>query len=141
MATPRKVAILAEEGYQDLELFHPLLRLREEGIPVEVIGAEADKTYLSQLEFPVIPDHGIAEVQAADFGAVIVTGGASVNRIVENERMIGFLREAAKNGALLASISNGVKAFEKAGARPAVAVKNTDSLPEFCRALFQALRK
>ena len=139
MATQRKVAILAEEGYQDLELFHPLLRLREEGIPVAVVGPEADKTYLSQLEFPVIPDHGVGEVQAKDFGAVVVCGGASVNRIVENERMIGFIRDAAKNGAVLAAISNGVKAFEKAGARPAVAVASTDGLPEFCKALLKAL--
>jgi protease I len=139
MGTPRKVAILVEEGYQDLELWHPLLRLREENIPVSVIGPEAEKTYISQLEFPVVPDAGISDVKAADFGAVIVSGGQSANRIAENAKMVAFIREAAKNGAVLAAVSNGAKAFEAAGAKPAVSVKNTDSLPEFCKALLQAL--
>jgi protease I len=92
MKTTRKVAILVEEGYQDLELWHPLLRLREENIAVSVIGPEADKTYISQLEFPVVPDAGIGDVKAADFGAVIVSGGSSANRIAENSRMVCWAR-------------------------------------------------
>lgn len=139
MAIVRKVAILVDEGYQDLELWHPLLRLREEGIPVAVIGPEADKTYLSQLEFPMVPDHGIAEVQAKDFGAVIVSGGASVDRLIENPAMIAFIKEAAKQGALLASVSNGAKAFAAAGARAAVSAPSTDGLPDFCKNLLRAL--
>jgi protease I len=139
MATPRKVAILVEAGYQDLELWHPLLRLREEGIPVSVIGPEADKTYLSELEFPMVPDAGIAQVSGKDFGAVFVSGGASANRIAENERMVAFIKEAQAAGAVLASISNGSKAFSAAGAKPSVSVPNTDALPEFCKQLLKAL--
>jgi len=139
MNTSRKVAILVEEGYQDLELWHPLLRLREESVSVSVIGPEADKTYLSQLEFPVVPDAGIGDVKAADYGAVIVSGGASANRIAENAKMVAFIKEAARNGAVLAAVSNGAKAFEAAGAKAAVAVKNTDALPEFCRNFLKAL--
>lgn len=139
MKTSRKVALLVEEGYQDLELWHPLLRLREEGVPVSVIGPEAEKTYLSQLEFPVVPDAGIGEVKGGDFGAVIVCGGRSANRIAEDARMVGFIREAKNGGAVLAAVSNGSKAFEAAGTKAAVWVKNTDSLPDFCKALLRAL--
>ena len=139
MKTTRKVAILVDEGYQDLELWHPLLRLREENIAVSVIGPEAEKTYISELEFPVVPDAGIGEVKASDFGAVIVSGGASASRIAENARMVGFIREAKSNGAVLGAVSNGVKAFEAAGARPSVWVKNTDALPEFCKSFLKAL--
>jgi protease I len=139
MKTTRKVAILVEEGYQDLELWHPLLRLREENIAVSVIGPEADKTYISQLEFPVVPDAGICDVKAADFGAVIVSGGSSANRIAENSRMVSFIRDAGNNGAVLGAISNGAKAFEAAGAKPSVSVKNTDALPEFCKSFLKAL--
>ena len=137
MATPKKVAILVEEGYQDLELWHPLLRLREESIPVAVIGPEADKTYLSQLEFPVVPDHGIGDVKAADFGAVMVAGGSK--RLLERPAMIAFIKEAAKKGAVLAAVSDGTKVLEAAGAKPSVSVKNTDSLPEFCKQLLKSL--
>ena len=139
MPTLRKVAILVEEGYQDLELWHPLLRLREAGISVSVIGPEADKTYLSELEFPMVPDAGIAQVSGKDFGAVFVCGGASANRIAENERMVSFIRDAKQNGAVLASTSNGARALLAAGAKPAVSVQNTDALSEFCKQLLKAL--
>ena len=139
MSTRRKVAILVEDGYQDLELWHPLLRLREEGVPVMVVGPEADKTYLSELEFPVIPDAGIAQVRGADFGAVMVSGGQSANRIAENERMVAFIKDAKAHGAVLAAISNGAKAFSAAGAKPGVSAQNTDALPEFCKHLLAAL--
>jgi protease I len=139
MSSQRKVAILVEEGYQDLELWHPLLRLREEGIPVTVIGPQADKTYLSELEFPMVPDAGIAQVKGADFGAVMVSGGASANRIAENERMVAFIKDAKANGAVLASLSNGAKAFSAAGAKSTVHVPNTDALPDFCKQLLKAL--
>jgi protease I len=139
MSTRRKVAVLVEEGYQDLELWHPLLRLREEGVPVVVVGPEADKTYLSELEFPMVPDAGIAQVKGADFGAVMVSGGSSASRIAENERMVAFIKDAKANGAVLAAISNGAKAFSAAGAKSNVSAADADALPEFCKQLLQAL--
>jgi protease I len=80
MSTNKRVAILVHHGYQDLEFWYPLLRLREEGVPVSVVSVEPEKTYLSQLEYPVIPDQGIAEVQARDFSAVFIPGGQSAKQ-------------------------------------------------------------
>lgn len=139
MPTDKAVAILLDEGYQDLELWYPLLRLREEGRPVSVVSAEPNKTYFSQLEYPVIPDYGIAEVKAKDFSAVIVPGGRSAKIIAEEPRMVAFLKEAAANGALLGAISEGSTALSAAGASAKVTARTTDQLPEFCRSLFQAL--
>lgn len=141
MSTPKPIAILVHEGYQDLEFWYPLLRLREEGMPVSVVGAEPNKTYFSQLEYPVIPDFGIGEVQAKDFSAVIVPGGRAAKIIAEEARMVGFIKDAAANGALLAAISDGSRALGAAGASAKVAARSTDQLPEFCRSLFQALAR
>jgi protease I len=135
----KPVAILVHEDYQDLELWYPLLRLREEGKAVSVISAEPNKTYFSKLEYPVIPDHGIDEVQGKDYGAVIVVGGRSAKIIAEEPRMLRFIKDAAANGALLAAISEGASAFAAAGTSPKLSARSTDQLPEFCRSLFQAL--
>src|SRR5258708_40072990 len=104
MPTNKRVAILVHDGYQDLQFWYPLLRLREEGVPVTVVSVEPEKTYLSQLEYPVIPDQGIAQVQAKDFGALFVPGGASGKFIAEEPRMQRFIKDAAAGGALLAAI-------------------------------------
>ena len=139
MSTKKPVAILVHEGYQDLQFWYPLLRLREEGTPVSVVGAEADKTYFSQLEYPVIPDLGIGQAQAKDFGAVIVPGGRSAKTIAEEPRMQRFIKEAASAGAIMAATAEGVTALSAAGVKPAVSVRSTNELPEFCRALFASL--
>ena len=140
MPTNKRVAVLVHDGYQDLQFWYPLLRLREEGVPVAVVAVEADKTYSSQLEYPVIPDQGIAQVQAKDFGAVLIPGGASAKFIAEEPRMQRFIRDAAANGALLAAIAEGATALSAAGAKASVSAKSTNDLPAFCRALFTALK-
>jgi len=135
----KPVAILVHEDYQDLELWYPLLRLREEGKAVSVVSAQPNKTYFSQLEYPVIPDHGIDEVKGQDYGAVIVIGGRSAKIVAEDAKMIRFIKDAAANGALLAAIPEGASAISAAGATPKIAARSTNELPEFCRALFQAM--
>ena len=46
------IAILAENLYEDLELWYPLMRLREEDATVEVIGT-GKPTYTSKHGYPV----------------------------------------------------------------------------------------
>jgi len=102
MPTNKRVAILVHDGYQDLQFWYPLLRLREEGVPVTVVSVEPEKTYLSQLEYPVIPDQGIAQVQAKDFGALIVPGGVrgSKKRIPTRRLLMTLGEELRRKYAL-----------------------------------------
>ena len=37
----KRIAILAEDMYEDLELWYPYYRLVEEGVEVKIIGPEA----------------------------------------------------------------------------------------------------
>ena len=141
MSTQKRVAILVHDGYQDLEFWYPLLRLREEGVPVSVVSVEPDKTYLSQLEYPVIPDHGIGQVQAKDFSAVIIPGGESAKYIAGEPRMQRFIKDAAAGGALLAATAEGVTALTAAGVKGEVSANSANDLPAFCRALFEALKQ
>jgi protease I len=139
MNPPKPLAILVHEGYQDLEFWYPLLRLREEGLPVTVIAAEPDKTYFSILEYPVIADLGIAQAKAADYAGVFVPGGPSAKFIAGEPRMQAFIKEAAASGAFLASISEGANAITVKGTRE-VKAAGTNDLPEFCKSLLAALK-
>jgi protease I len=139
MNTQKPVAILVHEGYQDLEFWYPLLRLREEGKPVTVIAAEPDKTYFSQLEYPVIADIGIGGAKGADYAGVLVPGGQSAKFIAEEPRMQAFIKEAAAAGAFLASISEGTNAIKVKGKRE-VKAAGTNDLPEFCKSLLAAIQ-
>jgi len=71
----KNLAILAEDLYQDLELWYPLLRMREEGARVTVLGTEAGTTYKSKVGYPVFSDKAVREARAADYDGVIIPGG------------------------------------------------------------------
>ncbi|HIE38599.1 MAG TPA: protease, partial [Anaerolineae bacterium] len=73
--TGKRVAVLAENNYQDLELWYPLLRLREEGVEVRVIGTGSATTYTSKHGYPVTVDAAADEVSAADFDGIVIPGG------------------------------------------------------------------
>ena len=49
----KRVAILAENNYQEMELWVPYYRLKEEGAEVKVVGAGGAKSYHSKTGYPV----------------------------------------------------------------------------------------
>ena len=52
----KRIAILAENNYQEVELWYPLLRMREAGAEVSVVGMAGVEGYKSKLGYPVSVD-------------------------------------------------------------------------------------
>jgi protease I len=100
----RKIAVLVADLYQEMEVWYPLLRFREDGAETIAIGAEAGKTYTSKKGYPVISDKSIADVSAKDFDAVIIPGGWAPDTLRQDERVLKFLREIDKAGKIVAAI-------------------------------------
>lgn len=71
----KRVAVLAENMYQELELWYPLLRLREAGADAFVVGTGSDENYKSKLGYPVQVDMVAGQVGADDIDAVVIPGG------------------------------------------------------------------
>jgi len=71
----KRIAVLAADLYQEMEVWYPLLRFREDGAETVAVGAEAGKTYSSKKGYPVVADLSIADVHAKDFDAVVIPGG------------------------------------------------------------------
>lgn len=100
----KRVAILAEETYQELELWYPLLRLREAGADVFVIGTGTAETYHGKYGYPVQVDATAAGVSAEDFDAVIIPGGYAPDRIRRSQAALQFVREMFEQGKVVAAI-------------------------------------
>ena len=49
----RRVAVLAEDVYEEMELWYPKMRLTEAGAEVRVVGPEAGAAYTSKHGLPV----------------------------------------------------------------------------------------
>ncbi|MFO0951682.1 MAG: type 1 glutamine amidotransferase domain-containing protein [Isosphaeraceae bacterium] len=103
----KHVAILVEKLYEDLELWYPLLRLREAGCDVKVVGPKAGETYLSKHGYPAKSDLSIAEAMDHDFDAVIVPGGYSPDHMRRHRLMVDLVARAAHQGKVVAAICHG----------------------------------
>jgi protease I len=103
----KRVAILAEDLYEDLELWYPLLRLKEEGAEVVVVGFGDAKEYHGKYGYPVAVDRAISEVTVERFDAVVVPGGYAPDRMRRHTGMVDFVREMARQGKILAAICHG----------------------------------
>jgi len=88
----KKVAILTADIYEDLELWYPLIRMKEEGAQVSVIGPKAGE-FRSKHGYPVKADKGAAEVKAADFDALIIPGGYAPDHMRRSPEMVRLVRE------------------------------------------------
>ncbi|MEW6386870.1 MAG: type 1 glutamine amidotransferase domain-containing protein [Thermodesulfobacteriota bacterium] len=105
--TGKRVAILAETLYQDLELWYPLLRFQEEGAQVVVVGSGSAKNYHGKFGYPVEVDRAAPEVSAAEFDAVVIPGGYAPDHMRRYPAMVSLVREAFLQGKVVASICHG----------------------------------
>jgi protease I len=100
----KNIAILAEDLYEDQELWYPLFRMREAGATVTVVGPERGKTYTSKHGYPVQADKGIQQVKADQFDAVIIPGGYAPDRLRRDPAMVAFVRRMAQEDKVVAAI-------------------------------------
>lgn len=103
----KKIAILVDNVYQELEVWYPLLRFREAGAEVVTVGAAAGQTYTSKLGYPVQADISYDNAKAADFDGVVIPGGYAPDHIRRHPKALDFVRQIDRSGKLVASICHG----------------------------------
>jgi protease I len=87
-----RVAALVEEIYEDLELWYPVLRLREAGADVKIVGPKAGETYKSKHGYPARADLGMDDAVAADFDGLVIPGGYAPDKLRRHPAMLDFVR-------------------------------------------------
>jgi protease I len=100
----KRIAILAENLYQEMELWVPYYRFREEGAEVKVVGAGGAKSYTSKHGYPVTVDVQADQVKAVEFDAVVVPGGYAPDMMRRHAAMVSLVRDAAQQGKIVAAI-------------------------------------
>ena len=103
----KQVAVLIEQQYQEMEVWYPVYRLRDEGCKVLLVGPEAGKTYPSKLGYPAKADVAAKDVTASQFAAIVIPGGFCPDYIRRNEAMMKLVRDAHDQQKPLAAICHG----------------------------------
>ena len=71
MSVKKRIAVLVEREYEDLELWYPYLRLVEAGYDVAIVGPEANKEYPSKHGYMIESCIGMVEAKEQDWDGVV----------------------------------------------------------------------
>ena len=105
--TGKKVAVLVDQLYQELEVWYPYYRLKEAGAQVDFIAAEAGKTYPSKLGYPAVADKSYAAISADEYDGVIIPGGFAPDYMRRHPEATHFVHHMDKQKKLVAAICHG----------------------------------
>jgi protease I len=93
----KKVFILVETIYNDLEFWYPYYRLKEAGAEVIVVGPMGGMVYNGKAGLPVKADAGMADVTAADCDGLIIPGGYAPDHMRRHPQMVQLVRDCVES--------------------------------------------
>ena len=111
----KKIAVLVEDNYQDLEVWYPILRLREAGHEVVSIEPRDQKRYIGKWGYPIDVDTSIDYVHPEDFDAVVIPGGWAPDKLRLSQKILNFVAAINQQGKIIASICHGGWVLVSAG--------------------------
>jgi protease I len=103
----KKIVILLEEQYQDLEVWYPYYRLKEENAKVIIAAPKKDKEYKGKYGYPASADSALEEVEPKSCDAVIIPGGFAPDFMRRTPQVAQFVREMHRLGKVVAAICHG----------------------------------
>ena len=108
----RRVAVLAADGVEQVELTTPVDALRQAGAVVELVSLEAGEIQAMNHDvdkgdrFPV--DKTVADAKAGDYDALLIPGGvANPDHLRVSEDAVKLVRDFAERDKPIASICHG----------------------------------
>ncbi|MBI4212175.1 MAG: type 1 glutamine amidotransferase [Deltaproteobacteria bacterium] len=100
----KKIAILLENFFEDVEVLYPFYRLKEEGHDAILVGPKKGKEFKGKYGYPLTAELGIDQAKIQDFHGVIVPGGYAPDHIRRQPPMIQFVADMHTAGKPVAGI-------------------------------------
>src|SRR5262245_63344217 len=110
-----KALILVADGFEDLTLFLPWYRLREEGIDVRLASPQM-YVLTGEHGYRVEPDATIHEVNPAEYDLLIIPDGPCGERLRVREEAVDVARTFMQEEMRVAAIGHGAQLLISAGA-------------------------
>lgn len=91
--TGKKVLAFVDEEFEDLEMWYPVLRLREAGVVVDIVGPKANTTYHGKYGVPITSDFSFNDIQSEDYIGLYVPGGWAPDKLRRYAAVIRLTQE------------------------------------------------
>jgi len=107
----RSIAVLSENGFEEVELTGPVKRLKEEGATVHIISSKTGKIKAwnhDHWSIEVEVDKTIKEANADDYNGLVLPGGViNPDQLRVNEDAVAFVKAFFEAGKPVAAICHG----------------------------------
>jgi protease I len=100
-------AVLVEQDYQDMEVWYPVYRLREEGADVILVGTGSKHEYLSKHGYPAPVDMPADAVAAENLAGLVIPGGWAPDRLRQSSSVRNLVRDMFRMNKPVACICHG----------------------------------
>jgi protease I len=108
MLAGKRIAILAEENFEDSELTEPLQAMKNAGARVLIVGSGSKKGYKGKRgSAEVTVDTTADKVEVNQFDAIIIPGGYAPDKMRLHQSMIDLVRKAYTEGKIIAAVCHG----------------------------------
>jgi protease I len=109
-----KALILVSDGFEDLTLFLPWYRLREEGVEVR-LASPLMHALTGVHGYRIEPDVRIHEVNPAEYDLLVIPDGSTVEKLRQREAAVDVTRTFVQDGSRVAAIGHGAQLLISAG--------------------------
>ncbi|WP_430883790.1 type 1 glutamine amidotransferase domain-containing protein [Fusibacter sp. JL216-2] len=96
MNTDIRILCLLEKDFEDLELWYPILRLREEGASVDLAAPEKDKVYYGKYGVPAEATIALKGVDPDHYDGLLVPGGWAPDKLRRYDKVIEIVQAMDK---------------------------------------------
>ncbi|HEY0828508.1 MAG TPA: type 1 glutamine amidotransferase domain-containing protein [Bacilli bacterium] len=99
-----KVLAFVDEEFEDLEMWYPVLRLREAGVQVDLAGPKAKTVYHGKYGVPLTTEFSFDEVKSKSYIGLYVPGGWAPDKLRRYETVLQLTREFHQEAKPIAHI-------------------------------------
>jgi protease I len=102
----KKVAVLLAEGFEDLEYWVTVMRLREEGAEVVTVGPNLDEV-AGKNALKASADATAGDVDATELDGVVIPGGWAPDKLRRYPEITGLVKTVHERGKTVGIICHG----------------------------------
>ncbi|WP_290783960.1 type 1 glutamine amidotransferase domain-containing protein [Exiguobacterium sp. UBA6309] len=126
----KRIIQVVSNDFEDLELWYPVHRLREEGAIVDVVGEKADETYIGKYGVPIKSNKTFDEINPSEYDAILVPGGWSPDLLRRFDSVLNMVRHFDQNKQPIGQICHAGWVLISAGILKGVNVTSTSGIKD-----------
>jgi protease I len=100
----RKIIILVEQTFNDLEFWYPYYRLKEAGAQVVVVGSGSAEEYTGKSGTEAKVDASVDQILSSEFDGIIIPGGYAPDHMRRYPKVVKLVKDLFDAGKVVAAI-------------------------------------